>query len=432
MFNTSIVLDRLGMFQSRCVRTSTQNLTTNIEKRKIITKDEFNAVFLNKKPLLITGGLAWSAFDSWSHTELAKRYPKIKSNLYSFDVKNNHEKITETPLTLSDAIQLMQSSKPRTKNYYIMRQSIKHYFPELLNELSGIPWCPSASDGEANLWIGEQGNKTALHFDSTDNFLVQVDGCKEVFIFHPTKNPLPINNPFSGGRLNFCQKKFVDEFEPKNLSFSQIKGGSRVTLEKGCCLYIPTGWWHQVNTISKSISVNFFFSSLGKYKSCKQAILAFQALSTYKDLYPLAVREIINQCNFDNSVDTAKNLIKEQQFELALMTIGVVYEEILEYMGEYYLKKGVAFTDRKSLLNKVFIDFDFKEETIAREANKLEQLIADALNKKALSSKQGDDFMEIILMVEDFKNAIPKVIDIENIKQASYQSNTGLSNELHH
>jgi lysine-specific demethylase 8 len=104
----------------------------------------------------------------------------------------------------------------------------------------------------ANLWVGND-TRSGLHFDSADNFLVQIYGEKQAFLFDPRHggalSPFPdtpsksqidlANSP--SGRTSECLRN-VPHWQGK--------------IFPGDALYIPRGWWHYLSSPGTSISVN--------------------------------------------------------------------------------------------------------------------------------------------------------------------------------
>ena len=104
------------------------------------------------------------------------------------------------------------------------------------------------------LWIGPQGTFTPLHHDLTNNLLVQIVGRKRVIIVSPAETAKLYNN-----RHVFSD---IGNLADPNLDLSAFPLASSVrfheiTLEPGEALFLPIGWWHQVESLEFSVSMTF-------------------------------------------------------------------------------------------------------------------------------------------------------------------------------
>ncbi|WP_395333947.1 cupin-like domain-containing protein [Novosphingobium sp. BL-8H] len=112
------------------------------------------------------------------------------------------------------------------------------------------------------LWVGPAGTFTPLHFDLTNNLLIQITGRKQVRLVPPSQTRLLYNH-----RHVFSAVHDLDD--PARLDAhplaKQVESYD-VTLEPGDMLYIPIGWWHQVRSLDFSVMMtctNFLWPNLG-------------------------------------------------------------------------------------------------------------------------------------------------------------------------
>lgn len=101
----------------------------------------------------------------------------------------------------------------------------------------------------SNLWFGMGGSFTPLHFDRFDNFLVQIVGVKRVLLIDPRQSLGSCTSEDNTSSLT----------EQELASLLETIPHSVVTLKAGDVLYIPKRWWHQVESLSFSISVSFWY-----------------------------------------------------------------------------------------------------------------------------------------------------------------------------
>jgi len=137
------------------------------------------------------------------------------------------------------------------------------------------------------LWIGPKDAVTGMHNDDENNFLAQVYGRKRVILFPPSARPyLYVNNKYDSGTL-CCDvdPEDVETAEKYPLYKKAVKTALIAELGPGEMLFIPRNWFHHVRTLSTSISVNFFASTLIEMLTwgAKRAILwIFHQLGLYK------------------------------------------------------------------------------------------------------------------------------------------------------
>lgn len=111
------------------------------------------------------------------------------------------------------------------------------------------------------IWIGPKGTLTPLHRDDTDNLFAQVWGQKSFILAAPHHRPaLGTWSTAPKGGLDGC------DFNPDAPDYQRFPTARavtflRITLEAGDLLFLPEGWFHQVESVSTSLSVNFWVNS---------------------------------------------------------------------------------------------------------------------------------------------------------------------------
>lgn len=107
--------------------------------------------------------------------------------------------------------------------------------------------------GAGMIWIGPGGTFTPLHFDLTNNFIVQVTGSKQLVVVPPSETP------------NMYHRRHVfsevhDLTDPARLAAYPLARQVRayeVELNAGDILYVPFGWWHQVRARDFSVTLTY-------------------------------------------------------------------------------------------------------------------------------------------------------------------------------
>lgn len=99
------------------------------------------------------------------------------------------------------------------------------------------------------IWYGPKGNYTPLHHDETNNMFLQVYGRKRFFLVPPLQTPYLYN-----------QTAVFSPVDLRNIDTEKYPLATQATpieliLEPGDTLFIPLGWWHQVESLDVSISI---------------------------------------------------------------------------------------------------------------------------------------------------------------------------------
>ena len=111
------------------------------------------------------------------------------------------------------------------------------------------------------IWIGPKGTLTPLHRDDSDNLFAQVWGRKSFILAAPHhREALGTWSTSEGGGLEGCD---VNPDHPDDEKYPAARGVvfHRIVLEAGDLLFLPEGWFHQVESVSTSLSVNFWVDS---------------------------------------------------------------------------------------------------------------------------------------------------------------------------
>ena len=113
------------------------------------------------------------------------------------------------------------------------------------------------------LWISSTGCVTPLHYDLSNGLLCQVRGSKRVWLFDPGQfdRLYPRGAQFPG-LDNFERQSQVDIHHPDYEKFPELRRATALEchLRQGDTLFIPSNWWHEVETLEPSLSVQLAFA----------------------------------------------------------------------------------------------------------------------------------------------------------------------------
>ncbi|KAJ8683197.1 hypothetical protein QAD02_018989 [Eretmocerus hayati] len=171
----------------------------------------------------------------------------------------------ETPTknkTMKEFLQeTMQGSNSQW--YYFDYKRMNQWFEELPEILESIDWSQFGSEltgYDSTIWIGSKGAHTNCHQDTYGcNLVAQTHGRKFWLLFSPdcydrlkvTRVPYEESTIYSS--FNF--------FSPGDREIQAIKkmmpGSAKIiVLEPKDVLFIPRGWWHYVESLNTSLSIN--------------------------------------------------------------------------------------------------------------------------------------------------------------------------------
>jgi len=140
-------------------------------------------------------------------------------------------------------------------------------FSSYLDEIANATGLIKRPHNDVNLWIAPPSHSEALHYDGDDGTLLQFHGSKHITLIPPKRSgdlyPFPILR--SGMPSNFSRIDLaaIDKNKyPRALR--ALESSIQFTLHAGQALFIPAGWWHQVeasDTPEGVVSINRFWST---------------------------------------------------------------------------------------------------------------------------------------------------------------------------
>lgn len=112
------------------------------------------------------------------------------------------------------------------------------------------------------IWIGPKGTVTPLHRDDSDNLFAQVWGEKVFILAAPHERTRLYawttyrQGGLEGSEVDAETPDYQKHPDAQEVNFLQVRIGS------GDMLFIPDGWFHHVRSLSLSLSVNFWTTSV--------------------------------------------------------------------------------------------------------------------------------------------------------------------------
>ncbi|MES2319772.1 MAG: cupin-like domain-containing protein [Pseudomonadota bacterium] len=125
-----------------------------------------------------------------------------------------------------------------------------------LRELNGMCHWPAYFEkmGPPRFWLGPAGTVTPLHCDYDDNMFAQIWGSKRIFLSPPHHDEFLYPNEANA-------ILFGSPFDPEAPDYDKFPLARQATMiecvmNPGELLYIPAGWYHQVRSLTFSLSSN--------------------------------------------------------------------------------------------------------------------------------------------------------------------------------
>ncbi len=216
----------------------------------------FTRYWATNTPVVIRGFVgAWPRPPRWSFASLRERFADVTVEISRGRAANKDPELVfaslRHELAFGAFLDLVEG-EPGNDAYLVARNAaLAGPLAEMMRdfELPGDVFGPDASGPGAALWLGPLGTITNLHHDESNTLLCQVIGRKRVRLVPPTM--LDVVDTARG---------FHATLSALEVEARQPGACYELTLEERDCVFIPVGWWHEVESLTPSLSlavVNF-------------------------------------------------------------------------------------------------------------------------------------------------------------------------------
>jgi Cupin-like domain len=231
-----------------------------IERRARIDRDEWLSDFVAaSRPLVLTGMAAdWPALQRWTPRYLRTHFGHVMVEVQSGragdpDFERN-KLLLRHEMTVAELVDRVLDGSGNDLYLTANNQALKRPgLAPLLADIGSLPgWVDrSALPDAALLWFGAAGTLTPLHHDTLMLLHTQVLGRKRWRLASPLQTPRLYNT-----RSVFSP---VDLAAPDLVRFPKLEGVQvfDVVVAPGETLFVPLGWWHQVEALDLSLSISF-------------------------------------------------------------------------------------------------------------------------------------------------------------------------------
>ncbi|XP_022771160.1 uncharacterized protein LOC111314264 isoform X2 [Durio zibethinus] len=113
-----------------------------------------------------------------------------------------------------------------------------------------------------NLWMNNAKARSSAHYDPHHNLLCIVTGRKQVVLWPPSASPMLYPMPIYGEASNHSSVALENpDFSVHPRAQYSMEYSQKVILHAGDALFIPEGWFHQVDSYDLTIAVNYWWCS---------------------------------------------------------------------------------------------------------------------------------------------------------------------------
>jgi len=267
------------------------------------SRREFEERFLfPQRPVIISGAMeGWPARELWTNDYLTEKVGartvrpfKAHAGIWIHDPKKRIGD-TSSPMKLAEYIDLLAAGAISDGQLYVAQIPIRTAVPELWPDVRFPPFVDENKLLAVNLWFGPGNNLTPLHYDSTNNFLTQIRGRKQVILCPPREITRVYPFPFSYFGNNISQ---VNVASPDLTQFPAWAHADRALLElgPGDMLFIPVFWWHAAWGIDQNMSINYWWprrpAILLQLQHPRQTA---RALSRVRTVFPIAASRMVQR-----------------------------------------------------------------------------------------------------------------------------------------
>ena len=221
----------------------------------------FEHYYRHNQPVILEGlAKAWPALDRWRPDYLIQilgdEMVEVTTDRESDPDYDMNFKKHSTDMCMADFLNKVQALEHSNDIYMTAnnRMMERPAFQKLIEDVQPpLAYVQNKNfAGGTSLWMGPSGTKTPLHHDNTNILFCQVVGRKEFHMVSPLETTL----------LQWATRTYYNKANLNPVDLEQFPELADVpihscVLKPGDALFIPVGWWHQVQSLDFSISLSF-------------------------------------------------------------------------------------------------------------------------------------------------------------------------------
>lgn len=234
------------------------------EKWNEVTKDQFKRVYAEMHcPLVLTDVCNVPAVDRWTSFDyfLSVGIPKdqyvdvsVSEETFSGEISNHmemrmlfNECIEKMKRHCSKQVRSETKRRRKTLRYYLCQcplsrekdETNRETLPNLFRDVTTPPFLDSMDNvSSINLWCAGDAVTSSLHYDENHNILIVTRGQKRVKLYSPSRTEIEPNGVHSNSGNHARLRPEKKTIEPDFV----------VNIFPGTALFIPEGWYHEVES----------------------------------------------------------------------------------------------------------------------------------------------------------------------------------------
>jgi len=349
----------------------------------------------------LNGIKKWNAVKSWSpeyfYNKLGNKKVNVgisQNEVFSYNIIHKKSLMKSKSIKMKNLISNIVNENSK-KKYYLVHQSMTENFKELLSDFDNLPWVNNlhlSSGYTKNLWIGAKGNITPVHWDTAHNFLAQIYGIKSLFLFSPDQSSLLYPT------YDMCSHNhsYIPDIKKPNYNkFPKFKESKycNIILNPGNVLFIPTEWWHQVESLTTSISLNFWWNP--KLNECDVSkAFRYRMSKVFNENEFEKVKSWVDMEEFNSYLDVAQYLVDINYRWVPVVFCGAYAKETLNFFSEAHgwnrqtSNRSLFTKDLESYLYKL-LNIAFKEDDNLLINFNLNDVISHLRSIKLVRAEKG-------------------------------------------
>ncbi len=242
------------------------------------SREELRALLDLDVPIVLTGmGEGLPAMQLWTVEHLVAKTGDVRWPVVRTDPAKHVPGAGDTAeLTLSDLVPILAAQQQGGVRHYLAGPNMfahEQQLTQLLAECEDFyqSTVVRTKIGCLGMWLGKNGQRTWLHFDCANNFLLQIKGSKTLTLAPPSAYPSLYCYTYAS-----CRGQDMDG---EMYRFSEVNAWhpdlvvhpraakvpfSRVTISAGETLLLPLGWFHAVESHGDpdyNVALNLFFDA---------------------------------------------------------------------------------------------------------------------------------------------------------------------------